>query len=166
MKQANFLISTRRTEVTSVISKLLFCFLIALGIVAIAGCSGPDIKELLSDRHLEDLSEETLTIRLPDIDKVDIGKAKKLTVEVDYSGDDPELKYYWRAEEGTIYGTGRHVIYVAPKKGGNATIICQVSNGIITATDAVTVSINSSCTGQTNTATATQPQDNNTGNQK
>ena len=141
MKQANFLISTRRTEVLSVISKLLCCFLIPLGIVAIAGCGDTDIKDLLSDRDLEYLSEQTLKIRLPDIDKVYVGKANKLAVEVNYSGDDPELKYYWHAEEGTIYGTGKQVTYVTPKTKGEVTIICQVSNGIITDTDIVNVCI-------------------------
>ena len=141
MKQANFLISTRSTDVLSVISKLLCCFLIPLGIVAIAGCSYTDITDSLSDRDLEDLSEETLTIILPDTSKVKIGEAKKLAVEVDYSGDDAELKYYWQPVKGTIHGIGKQVIYVAPDAAGNDAIICQVSNGIITVIDAVNVSI-------------------------
>ncbi len=140
MNQANFLISTRRTALVSVISKLLFCFLIPLGIVAIAGCE-TDIKDLLSDRDLEDLSEETLKIDLPDTCEVNIGEAEELTVKVDYSADDAELKYYWEAKDIKIYGTGEQIIYVAPKEVGNDVIVCRVSNGIITVTDAVNVSI-------------------------
>ena len=139
MKRVNSLsfTSVGREGVLSAINKLLLCLLIPLGVL-IAGC---DPEEIIGDwdRDMEDLSNESLKISL-DIDKseLDIGEAINLTVKLpDDIVNKAELKYYWSVSEngGTIHGTGKSAIYVAPEKKGTYTIILQVSNGIVSVSD-------------------------------
>lgn len=136
MKHAKFLffISVRRAGVLSTISTLLLCLLIPLGAL-ITGC-----REIIgdSDRDLDDLSKERLSICLLEIDdsELKIRTATRLKVKLEeYEGDKADLKYHWSVNGGEIHGTGWEVIYVAPKDTGTYTIICEVSNGVSTVSD-------------------------------
>ena len=136
MKYAKFLffISVRRAGALFTISTLLLCLLIPLGAL-VTGC-----REMIgdSDRDLDDLLEERLSICSLKIDdaELEISTATRLEVKLeDYEGDKADLKYHWRVTGGEIHGTGWEVIYLAPKDMGTYTIICDVSNGVSTVSD-------------------------------
>ena len=134
MKYANFLffISIRRVGVLFTLNTLLLCLLIPLGSL-MTGCG--------EDRDLDDLLEERLSICALDIadTSLEIGGATRLEVKLEeYEGDKAYLKYHWHVTGGEIHGTGKKVIYVAPRDPKDQithTIICKVSNGVVTASE-------------------------------
>ena len=118
--------------------KWMLCFLMLIAIGLNIGCR----------RDEEDLSNKYLVIWRMHIDKqeLDINQTAKLAVDCEYSGDEAELQYTWTVKTGTIYDNGRYATYVAPEKAGIDVIRSDVSNGVITVSDAISVTVGNPCT--------------------
>ncbi len=136
--------------------KWMLCFLILIAVGLSIGCQSDE----------EDLSDKYLVIWRMHIDKqeLDIKQTAKLSVDCEYSGDEAELQYTWTAELGTIHNNGRYATYVAPENADIDVIRSDVSNGVITVSDAISVTVGNPCsTKETDTKpeTATKTEDSN-----
>lgn len=141
MKRSSLLCFTivKRGYYLFIDTKLLLCLLISVSVGLISGC----------ERDIEDLSKEDLVIcwltindsALNNDSTLDVQQTAKLTAELEYSGDDSELRYNWTTKYGEIYNNGQHATYVAPEKAGTYTIKFEVCNGAKTVSDAVSVTV-------------------------
>ena len=87
-------------------------------------------------RHTVGISELHLTNRT-----LEQGGTTTITATFDYSGDNADLIFGWKASSGQIIGDASSVTYVAPDTPGRHTITLQLTDGFAMAEGSVTVEV-------------------------
>lgn len=83
----------------------------------------------------EELDILTGTLEITDLSAsqsiIGAGETTLLEATVSYSGDETVLMYTWKANAGSIGGSGNKVTYIAPNNPGTYTISLVVTDGVI-----------------------------------
>ncbi len=75
-----------------------------------------------------------------DLDEVGVNSQALITCNaIDPDGDD--LTYTWEASSGTIVGNGSEAVYTSPGNSGTASIICTVSDGYLSVSESIEITI-------------------------
>ena len=113
----------------------IWLFPIYILILILIGCdTDPTLTPPI--RHTVDISELNLTNQT-----LEAGGTTAITVTFDYSGDEADLIFRWKASSGQIVGEASSVTYVASNTPGTHTITLQLTDGFAMAEHAITVEV-------------------------
>ena len=113
----------------------IWLFPICIFILILIGC---DTDQTLTPpiRHTVEISELNLTNQT-----LEAGGTATITATFDYSGDEADLIFRWKASSGQIVGEASTVTYVASTTPGTHTITLQLTDGFAMAEHAITIEV-------------------------
>ena len=104
-------------------------------ILILIGCdSDPTLTPPI--RHTVEISELSLTNQT-----LEAGGTATITTTFNYSGDEADLIFRWKASSGQIIGDASSVTYVASNTPGTHTITLQLTDGFAMAEQSITVEV-------------------------
>ena len=112
----------------------IFLNTILLTIVFVYGCDDP----IGTTNPIDIIEIASLTV---EPDTIEIENTATINSTIVYTGNVRMIGYNWSASGGRIIGDSASVTYVAPKNPGNYTITLKVTDGMISATENVTVKV-------------------------
>ena len=109
--------------------------LLLTSVFILAGCGEDEIlsRPMLHLLEIKGLSSTNQTLNA--------GDTATVTVQVNYSGDEGDLTYTWKATGGRIFGEGPSATYLAPDAAGTDTITLEVTDGNVSDLRAITVEV-------------------------
>ena len=109
----------------------LFCLLILI----LCGC-GDDENPTQPIQNVLEIKELSITDQ-----PLEVGNTATVTALINYSGDEVDLIYTWKATSGKIFGEASSVAYLAPDRPGTDTITLELTDGFVVEKHSIIVEV-------------------------
>ena len=112
-----------------------FVYAILTLILMLTGCTDGQ-SPIPSILHTLEINSVTITT-----DTLETGNTATVTALINYSGEAASLTYTWKATGGTVVGETATVTYLAPDAPGTYTITLQLTDGLVSTEQSITVKV-------------------------